>query len=66
MVAIFDSRAVTSDAGALLLGLANRAVGKIERFAGCFCDQRRLDLIDHDVRTQLGQRASGSRSGSRI
>lgn len=36
----FDGGAITSNAGALLLGATNRAIGLIERFAGCFTDGR--------------------------
>ena len=38
VVAAFDGVAVTSDAGALLLGATDRAIGLIERFAACFSD----------------------------
>ena len=40
VVAGFDGGAVTSDAGALLLGATDRAIGLIERFAACFSDGR--------------------------
>ena len=36
VVAAFDGRANTSDAGALLLGATDRAIGLMSRFAGCF------------------------------
>ena len=36
VVAGFDGGAMTSDAGAMLLGAADRAIGVIARFAGCF------------------------------
>ncbi len=39
--AAFDGGLMTSDAGALLLGAADRAIGLIDRFAGCFDDVRR-------------------------
>jgi hypothetical protein len=44
------------DAGALLLGATDRAIGMMERFAACFHDERRQDLIEHEVVTLLGQR----------
>jgi hypothetical protein len=47
---------VTSDAGALLLGATDRAIGLIGRFASCFHDERRADLIEHEVATLVGQR----------
>jgi hypothetical protein len=55
-VAGFDGGAVTSDAGGLLLGAADRAIGLVERLAGCFRDARRPELIEHEVATLVGQR----------
>src|SRR4030081_3708637 len=57
--AAFDAGVVTSDAGALLLGATDRAIGMMARFAGCFHDERRADLIEHDVATLVGQRVFG-------
>src|SRR5689334_12722882 len=57
--AAFDAGLVTSDAGALLLGATDRALGMISRFAACFHDERRSDLIEHEVRTLVGQRVFG-------
>ena len=57
--AAFDGGAITSDAGALLLGAADRAVGLVGRFATCFSDARRPDLIEHEVATLVGQRVFG-------
>jgi DDE family transposase len=54
--AAFDGGLVTSDAGALLLGAADRAIGLTERFAACFHDARRQELIEHEVATLLRQR----------
>jgi len=54
--AAFDGGLVTSDAGALLLGAADRAIGLTERFAACFHDERRQELIEHDVVTLVSQR----------
>ena len=59
VVASFDGGAITSDAGAVLLKAADRAVGLLDRFAACFDDRRRGDLIEHDVRTLVGQRVFG-------
>ena len=50
---------MTSDAGALLLGATDWAIGLVDRFASCFCDYRRADLIEHDVSTLVGQRIFG-------
>jgi hypothetical protein len=59
VVASFDGGAVTTDAGALLLGAADRAIGLVDRFAACFADRRRPDLIEHEVPTLVGQRVFG-------
>jgi hypothetical protein len=59
VVADFDGGAITSDAGALLLGATDRAIGLIERFAACFSDGRASDRIVHDVATLVGQRVLG-------
>ena len=59
VVAAFDGGAVTSDAGSLLLGATDRAIGLVDRFAGCFADHRRADLIEHEVVTLVGQRIFG-------
>jgi Transposase DDE domain group 1 len=40
VVAAFDGGAVTSDAGALLLGATDRALGLVTRVAACFADGR--------------------------
>ncbi|MER9296544.1 transposase, partial [Mesorhizobium sp. M0621] len=52
----FDGGTITSDAGALLLGLTDRAIGLVGRFARCFVDARRPALIEHEVKTLVGQR----------
>lgn len=57
--ASFDGGTITSDAGGLLLGSADRAIGLIDRFAQCFEDRRDGDLIEHQVRTLVGQRVFG-------
>jgi hypothetical protein len=56
VVAAFDGGAITSDAGALLLGATDRAIGMMKRFAACFHDERRPHLIEHEVVTLVGQR----------
>ena len=57
--AAFDAGLVTSDAGALLLGASDRAIGLVDRFANCFRDCRRPDLIEHRVATLVRQRVFG-------
>ena len=59
VVAAFDGGQVTSDAGALLLGAVNRAIGLVGRLAGCFADGRRQELVEHGVETMLMQRICG-------
>jgi hypothetical protein len=59
VVAAFDGGAVTSDAGALLLGAADKAIRLVERFGGCFRDSRSQDRIEHEVATLVGQRVVG-------
>ena len=55
----FDAGLVTSDAGGLLLGATDRAIGMMGRFAACFHDERRPELIEHEVATLVGQRVFG-------
>ena len=59
VVAAFDGGAITSDAGALLLGAADRAIKLTERLTACLHDVRRQDLIEHEVVTLVGQRVFG-------
>jgi Transposase DDE domain group 1 len=59
VVAGFDGGAITSDAGALLLGQADRAIGLTERFAACFTDARLAALVEHQVGTMVMQRVLG-------
>jgi len=49
VVAVFDGGAITSDAGALLLGATDRAIGMMDRFASCFHDARCPEFIEHEV-----------------
>jgi len=59
VAADFAGGAITSDAGALLLGASDRAIGLVERFASCFADGRAPALIEHQVATLVGQRVFG-------
>jgi hypothetical protein len=58
LVAAFDGGTVSSDAGALLLGHTDEAIGSLDRLAGCIADARDPDLIKHTERTLIGQRVS--------
>ena len=40
VVAPFDGETMTSNAGALLMGLVDRGLGLMRRIAGCFTDRR--------------------------
>jgi hypothetical protein len=59
VVAAFDGGAITSDAGALLLGETDRAIRLTERFAACFTDARAVELVEHQIATLVTQRVVG-------
>jgi hypothetical protein len=59
VVAGFDGGAITSDAGALLLGATDRAIGLVRRVAACFRDARATERVEHEVATLVGQRVFG-------
>jgi hypothetical protein len=59
VVAAFDGGAVTSDAGALLLGATDRVIRLVERFAACFQDHRSADQVEHRIGTLVSQRVFG-------
>ena len=59
VVAAFDGGEVTSDAGALLLGATDRAIGLVTRFAACFDDGRDQAQIEHQVEAMVAQRVLG-------
>ena len=59
VVASFDGGAITTDAGALLLGQTDRAIRLTERFAACFADTRTAELVEHQVETMVMQRVVG-------
>ena len=56
VVASFDGGTITSDAGALLLGATDRAIGLVPRFASCFVDHRAADQVEHSLPILVGQR----------
>ena len=62
VVAAFDGGAITSEAGALLLGATDRAIRMREGFTACFYDVRRQELIEHEVVT----RPAGVRHRARL
>jgi hypothetical protein len=59
VVASFDGGAITSDAGAVLLGQTDRAIRLTERFATCFADTRIAGRVEHQVDTMVMQRVVG-------
>jgi len=58
-MAAFDGGALTSDAGGLLLGAADRRLDLVRRLSGCFRDARDPRLVEHSVATLIGQRVFG-------
>ena len=59
VVAAFDGGDATSDAGALLLGATDRAIGLVGRFAGCFDDGRVQAQVEHSIAAMVAQRVFG-------
>jgi hypothetical protein len=59
VVASFDGGRITLDAGAVLLGAADRVIGLTRRLAACFTDLRNPDLVEHAVETLVMQRVVG-------
>jgi len=57
--AAFDGGAITSNAGALLLGQLDHGLGVIRRFAECFTDRRDPRFVEHRLETLVGQRIFG-------
>ena len=62
VVAAFDGGTVSSDAGALLLGRTDEAIGLIDRLAGCFVDERDPSL--DRAHGADAARAAGVRDGA--
>jgi hypothetical protein len=56
VVGVFDGGRQTSDGGVLLLREVVERTGLIRRFAACFTDHRRPELIEHTVEELVGQR----------
>ena len=59
VTAAFDGGAITSNAGALLLREADRAIGLSRRTAACFKDGRRPDRVEQAAETLVAQRIHG-------
>jgi hypothetical protein len=56
VVGAFDGGAVTSNAGAILLREADRAIGLTAKVARCFRDERNAELVVHRMETLVAQR----------
>ena len=59
VVAAFDGGDNTSDAGGLLLGATDRAIGLVGRFAACFADGRAQAQVEHSIQAMVAQRVFG-------
>jgi Transposase DDE domain group 1 len=59
VVGAFDGGEITSDAGALLLGQTDKAIGLVSRLADCFQDARCPALVVHQLPSLLRQRVFG-------
>ena len=59
MAADFDGGMVSSDAGALLPGETDKAIGLTDRFAACFGDRRNPLLTVHPLKALVAQRVFG-------
>jgi hypothetical protein len=59
VAAAFDGGDASSDAGALLLGATDRAIGLVGRFAARFADGREAGRVEHTVATVVAQRVFG-------
>ena len=59
----FDGGAVTSNAGALLLREADRAINLTPQVARCFRDGRDQDSVVHTIETLIAQRIHGQALG---
>ena len=65
VVADFGGGAMTSNAGAFLLGATGRAIGLVDRFAACISDGREAGRVEHDVAALVASGFWGSRRATR-
>ena len=59
VVAHFDGGDITSDAGGLMLREVEQRTGILRKFATCFTDYRKAELIEHPVDDLVAQRVYG-------
>ena len=55
----FEGGQISSDGGATLLGRLDSSYGYLKRFATCFTDHRKAELIEHPVLDLMRQRIYG-------
>lgn len=55
----FEGGQISSDGGATLLGRLDSSYGYLKRFAACFTDHRKAELIEHPVLDLMRQRIYG-------
>ena len=63
LVAAFDGEHISSDGGLALLHRTDQRFGLMKRFAECFKDLRRPELIEHTVEELVRQRVFGIACG---
>lgn len=63
LVAAFDGARVSSDGGLVLLHEVDHRTGLLAKFAQCFTDHRRADLVSHTVEELVRQRVFGLCAG---
>ena len=63
VVASFAGGRITTDAGALLPGAADRVIGLTRCFAACVNDARHATFVEHSVQTLVTQRVVGIAPG---
>ena len=59
ILADFTGGTITSDGGGLLLREVEKRSGVLSRFAKCFTDHQKQDLIEHSVLDLVSQRVFG-------
>jgi hypothetical protein len=59
VVGSFDGGTISSDGGAFLLRQTDKKLNLLPRFAACFLDGRRQDLVEHSILEMLSQRLYG-------
>ena len=63
LVAAFDGEHISSDGGLTLLHQTDQRFGLMRKFAACFKDMRRPELLEHSVEELVRQRVFGIACG---